>query len=145
MNLLIYKISLCYLMFVMVKKIFNFILGFVILFGFYHISLFIVKITHIVFPPAVLGLILFAVSLLLGIVKEKWVESSVNFILKYMALLFVPFLVGLTEYKNLIMHNLFAIVLVIFAATTVTIVVTGVFAEFGIKYLRLLKIRNKHD
>lgn len=132
-------------MFVMVKKIFNFILGFVILFGFYYISLFIVKITHIVFPPAVLGLILFAVSLLLGIVKEKWVESSVNFILKYMALLFVPFLVGLTEYKNLIMHNLFAIVLVIFAATTVTIVVTGVFAEFGIKYLRLLKIRNKHD
>lgn len=132
-------------MFVMVKKFFDFILGFAILFGFYYISLFIVRITHIVFPPAVLGLILFAVSLLCGIVKEKWVESSVNFILKYMAMLFVPFLVGLTEYKNLIMHNIFAIFFVIFVATTVTIVVTGFFAEYGIKYLRLLKMRNKHD
>lgn len=129
----------------MVKKIFDFIFGFIILFGFYYISLFIVNVTHIVFPPAVLGLILFSLSLVFGIIKEKWVETSVNFILKYMALLFVPFVVGLTEYKGLIMKNMLAIILVVLVATTLTIVVTGVFAEYGIKYLRLFKMRNKND
>ena len=88
----------------MFDKIFKFIIGFIILLGFYAISLLIVRQTHINLPPAILGLILFATSLKLGFIKEDWVNVTTNFMLKNMAILFVPFLVGLIIYKNVLIY-----------------------------------------
>lgn len=127
------------------KNVIRFIFGFFILFGFYLISLFILKITHIIIPPAIFGLILFALSLHFGIIKEEWVKLTVNFLLKNMAILFVPFIGGLVVYETIIVKNLIPIILIILATTTLTIVITGLFVEYGIKYRRLSKIRGKND
>lgn len=129
----------------MIKNILKFILGFMILLCFYFISLFIIKITKIFIPPAILGLILFALSLIFKIIKEEWVETTVNFFLKNMAILFVPFIGGLIVYKSVLLTNWLTIALVILITTTVTIVLTGLFVEYGIKYLRLHKMRKHND
>lgn len=125
----------------MVKKFFKFLLGFAILFAFYYLSFFIVKSFNIKLPAAVLGLILFALSLIFGIVKEEWIESAVNFLLKNMALFFVPFVVGLSVYKSFLAKHYISILLVVLITTTLTIVVTGILAEYGLKIARFFKIR----
>lgn len=129
----------------MLKTCLKFFLGLGILFGFYILSLFILKITHIPMPPAILGLILFSTSLISGILKEDLIKPAVDFMLKNMAMLFVPFIGGLIVYQSLILKNLVPIVLIILFTTTVTIVLTGLFVEYGIKYLRLHKIRRHND
>lgn len=90
-------------------------------------------------PPAILGLILFAVSLVLGIVKEEWIETTANVLIKNMAMFIVPFMGGLVVYKSLLVKNIFVILFVTFTTTTLLIIITGLFVEFGLKFMRKLK------
>ncbi len=113
----------------------KFLAGFGILFFIYYVSFYLVKLTGISFPPAILGLILFTMALFTGIIKEEWVESASNFLLKNMAVLFVPFVVGLIVYKDILIKNWLSILLVIFVTTTVIIVSIGLFVEHGLKFL----------
>ena len=129
----------------MIKSIVKFISGMCILFLDYAISFLFVKITKILMPPAILGLILFAVSLQCGLLKEDWIKTTVDFLLKNMAILFVPFIVGLIVYKDLLLQNYLAIILVVTLSTTLTIVITGVFVEVGIKYLKLYRMKKRDD
>ncbi len=123
----------------MLKQIYYFLRGFAILVMFYIISLFIIKSLHIMLPPAILGLILFAVSLVLGIVKEEWIETTANVLIKNMAMFIVPFMGGLVVYKSLLVKNIFVILFVTFTTTTLLIIITGLFVEFGLKFMRKLK------
>ena len=82
----------------MLKQIFDFIRGLSILICFYVLSLFIVKAFHIMLPPAILGLVLFAAALAIGIIKEEWIADVSNFLIKNMAMFIVPFMGGLIVY-----------------------------------------------
>lgn len=128
-----------------IVKIGEFVSGFAVIFALYGICGFILKTLKIPFPPAILALIMFTVCLLTGIVKEKYVKTTAEFMMKNMPVLFVPFVVGLISYKTIFMKNALAISLVVFVSTTVTIVVTGLFTEYGVKLLRASKIRGKND
>lgn len=103
------------------------------------------KFTHIKLPPAILGLVLFAWGLHSGVIKESWIKSAVDFMLKNMPILFVPFIVGIVLYKSVLMENILAICLVVLASTTLTIVGTGLFVEYGVKLLRLHRMKGKHN
>lgn len=129
----------------MLKKTINFTLGLAILIGFYVLSFGIVNLTHIKMPPAILGLILFSACLINGTIKEDWVKSTSEFFLKNMAMLFVPFIAGLVVYQSVLLKNWISIILVVFITTLLTIVLTGLFVEYGIKWLRLYRMRRKHD
>ncbi len=123
------------------KQFFNFIIGFLILIGFYFLSFYILKLLHIAFPPAILGLILFSFALIEGIIKESWIKDACEFLINNMAMFLVPFIGGLIVYKSLLMKNWLVILVVIFISTTVIIAVTGLFVEWGIKLLRLNKMK----
>lgn len=130
----------------MIKSVFNFTLGFIILMCFYYLSIFILHVIPIKFPPTILGLILFATAMICGIIKEKWIEKTCNWLIKNMAMFLLPFLGGLVAYQNLIIKNLIPILLVIFITTTLGIVLTGLIIEYGLAFLRLYHIRGKkHD
>lgn len=130
----------------MVSKFLKFLLGMAILFLIYFVSFFILKVTGIKLPPAILGLVLFAWGLYVGIIKEEWIKVTVDFMLKNMAVLFVPFIVGFVLYQSVLTENLIAICLAVLISTTLTIVGTGLFVEYGVKLLRLHRItRDKDD
>ena len=112
---------------------------------FYALALGLIKITGLRIPPAILGLVLFAISLINGWIKEDWIKLTSEFFLKNMAMLFIPFIAGLVVYQSLILKNWISIVVVIFFATTLTIVLTGLFVEYGIKYLRMYRMRRHND
>lgn len=127
------------------KTIVRFILGFVILIIFYLISYYIVRYFKIPAVPAILGLILFAFALVEGIIKEEWIKTTSEFLIKNMAMFIVPFMGGLVMYKHMILTNWFVILIVIFITTTLTIVVTGLFVEYGLKIIRLNRMRKHND
>ena len=129
----------------MLKKILNFILGISILFGFYVLACGILAFTHIKMPSTILGLIIFAFCLTGGIIKEEWIKSASEFFLKNMAMLFVPFIAGLVVYQSLLLKNWISIAVVVFISTLLTIILTGLFVEYGIKFLRLYRMRKNHD
>lgn len=123
----------------------RFISGFVILIIFYLISYYIVRYFKIPTVPAILGLILFAFALVEGIIKEEWIKTTCDFLMKNMAMFIVPFMGGLVMYKHLILKNWLVILIVIFITTTLTIVVTGLFVEYGLKIIRLNRMRKHND
>ncbi len=123
----------------MLKQIFDFIRGLSILICFYVLSLFIVKAFHIMLPPAILGLVLFAAALAIGIIKEEWIADVSNFLIKNMAMFIVPFMGGLIVYKSLLIKNLFVILFVIFITTTLLIIITGLFVDYGLRLMRKFK------
>ncbi len=128
-----------------IKLILNFILGFIILTGFYFVSSVIIKFLHVPLSPVILGLILFAFALVEGIIKEEWIKMTSEFLIKNMAMFIVPFMGGLVVYKHMIMKNWLVILVVIFVTTTLMIIITGLFVEYGLKFLRLHKMRKNHD
>lgn len=114
-----------------------------ILFLIYYVSFIILKVSQIKLPPAILGLVLFAWALSVGVIKEEWIKTAVDFMLKNMPVLFVPFIVGIVLYKSVLAENIVAICLVVLLSTTLTIVGTGLFVEYGIKLLRLHKMKKQ--
>lgn len=113
--------------------------------GFYFLSYAILRALHIMFPPAILGLILFAISLISGLIKQEWIKTAADWYINNLAMFLVPFWGGLIAYQELLQKNWISILLVIFITTTLTIVCTGLFVENGMKYLRLHHMRRKND
>lgn len=129
----------------MLSRSIKIIIGFIILCVIQFICNLFVKITHIVLPAPVLGIILFSFLLQFNIIKRSWVEDICNFLLKYMPLLFVPLFVGIISYYGIIEKQLIPILINIILTTTVTLLVTAVFVENVIKFVRLRKIRKLHN
>ena len=128
----------------MIKNFCKFSFGMLIMLLFYFLSYSIVKIFHLPLPPAILGLILFALSLIFGIIKEEWIEITANWLINNIAMFLIPFWGALILYQNLLSKNALVILLVVFLTTTLIIVFTGLFVEYGIKFLRLWRMK-KHD
>ena len=89
----------------------NFIFGFGIIFFILYASKFILDITHIAFPAPILGIIILFILLKTKIIKETWIESFCNFMLKNMILFFIPIFVGIITYTDIISKNFFRTVI----------------------------------
>ena len=130
----------------MLKQIFDFIRGFLILVIFYIISSIVVKSLHIMLPPAILGLTLLAIGLTAGIIKEEWIKTTSEILIKNMAMFLVPLVGGLVVHKTLLLNNWVTILLVIFLTTTFLIIAIGLFVDYGLKFLEYYKTRKlKHE
>ena len=129
----------------MIKDSARFCTGMLILFGFYFASVIICKIIHLNFPPAILGLVLFAAALIAGIIKESWIKTVCELLMKNMAMFLIPFWGGLVVYEKLLKENWLSVLLVIFITTTVIIVATGLFVEYGTKFLRLHHMKESEN
>ena len=118
----------------MIKKFWNYILGLIILFGFYYFSKFTIDSIGVQFPAAILGLILLCLALNFKIIKLEFVENMANFFIKNMSILFAPFIVGLIADKKLLFENLIPIVIIVFVSSALTMVFTGIMVEVGLKH-----------
>lgn len=129
----------------MFARIIKIIIGFVILCAIQYLCNWIVRLTHIVLPSPILGIIVFALLLQFKIIKKEWVQDICNLLLKNMPLLFVPLFVGIIAYYGIIEKNLIPIIINVVVTTTVTLIITAIFVENVIKFVRLRKIRKIHN
>src|SRR5690554_2375799 len=86
------------------------------------------------FPGSLIGLILLFLALLLKLIKVDHIKEVACFLQKYMAFLFVPLAVGLMEYFDLISLHWVELVLVLIISTTITLIITALLAQRGIKH-----------
>lgn len=129
----------------MVKEFFSYISGFLILVFILFVCNIISKSIAFVIPTPILGIIVLFLLLQFKIIKEDRIKNICEFLLKYMPLLFIPFLVGIVSYYGLIEKQLVPIVLNIAISAALTMVITAFVVESIIKYTRLKKMRNSNN
>ena len=129
----------------MVKEFFSYISGFLILVFILFVCNIISKSIAFVIPTPILGIIVLFLLLQFKIIKEERIKNICEFLLKYMPLLFIPFLVGIVSYYGLIVKQLVPIVLNIAISAALTMVITAFVVESIIKYTRLKKMRNSKN
>lgn len=108
----------------------NFLRGFLIIVLFLSLGKLISANLPIPFPASIIGLILLFMALSTSLVKVEWITLSGNFILKYMALLFIPIGVGLLNYFDLILSHWVVIVFSLFFTTLFIMLVVGHFYQY---------------
>jgi holin-like protein len=80
-------------------------------------------------PASMVGLLLLLISLLLGIVKLKWIEQGGNWLLAELLLFFIPSAVGIVNYDELLSWQGVESVLLIGLSTFIVIGSTAFIAE----------------
>lgn len=129
----------------MLSRIFRCLIGFLILCTIQIGCNFVIKLTNIAFPSPIMGIMVLFILLQLKIIKKDWIKDICELLLKYMPVLFVPLAVGIISYFSIIEKNFIPILINVIGTTTLTLLVTAIFVENVIKYLRLRKIRKMHN
>jgi len=88
---------------------------------------------HLPIPGSILGIILVFTLLKCKIIRLSWVEEGANWLLAEIVLFFIPIAVGIMEYKNMLLHDGFRIVIVIVISTALVMSATGLIAQQIVK------------
>ena len=90
------------------------------------------------FPASVISMILLMVLLLLGVVKDRHIQTMAHFFVANMAFFFLPSFVGLLEHVELLKSQLLPLILIVVVTTPVVYLATG-------WTVRLLMLRRKKE
>jgi holin-like protein len=85
--------------------------------------------THLPIPGSIFGMVFLFLGLKVGWIKLKWVEAGSRFLLGEMLLFFIPPVVGIIQYENLMKVEGFQFFLVILISTMLVMLSTGGVAE----------------
>lgn len=96
-----------------------------VLFAFLAMGELIVWLTGVPVPSSIIGMLLLAVSLRTGVVKEQWVDKMADFLVKNLGFFFVPAGVGVMRCLGLIRDQWLPIVTATVVSTFIIIAVTG--------------------
>lgn len=130
----------------MMSRVFKCLIGFGILCAIQYFCNLLIKVTNIPFPAPILGIIVLFALLQMNIIKRNWIKDICEFMLKYMPLLFIPLAVGIVSYYGIIEKNFLPILINVIGTTTLTLLLTAIFVENVIKYIRLQRMRKlKND
>ena len=129
----------------MLSRVLKCLIGFIILCLIQYTCNLLVKFMGIPFPAPILGIIVLFLLLQFNIIKRDWIKDICEFILKYMPLLFIPLAVGIISYYGIIEKNLVPILINVVGTTTITLLLTAMFVENVIKYVRLQRMRKLKD
>ena len=112
------------------RHILNFTRGFLIIMLFLTFGKVISAYLPVPFPASIIGLILLFMALSTSLVKMEWIMTPGDFILKYMALLFIPIGVGLLNYFDLIIAHWLVIVCSLLFTTFFIMFLVGHFYQY---------------
>ncbi|MNC46666.1 Holin-like protein CidA [compost metagenome] len=84
---------------------------------------------HLPVPGSIVGIVLLFALLHFKVIKLEWVDLGSKWLLAEMLLFFIPPVVGIVEYKDLMLENGLRIALVIVFSILCVMVITGLIAE----------------
>ncbi len=70
-------------------------------------------------------------ALLLGVMKLSWVRTGAHWALGHLVLLFVPCVIGLMNYKTLLLTDGWKLIIAVVIGTATVMIVTGYSVKFG--------------
>jgi holin-like protein len=87
------------------------------------------------FPGSVLGMLLLFLSLLAGIVKDKWIRPVATFLTDNMMIFFMPAFMGIMDPWGIVKMDFWAWIAVIFFSTLLVLMATGL-VEAAVEHFR---------
>ncbi len=106
------------------------VLSFAIILGFLSAGRSISAILPFTFPGSIIGLILLYLCLITGLIRLSWLQPSGNIILGVMAMFFIPAAVGIVQYADLVLSNIWVIAFNVVLGIAVIILVIGHIFQF---------------
>ncbi len=119
-------------------------LGFVIIVAFQLLGVGLHRL-GVPLPGSVLGLILFTLALMLGLVRLEWVERSAVFLVRHMTLLFIPLMAGLTTMTAELRRNGVALLASLVASLLAVLLTTGGLAHLLLADDEIAEINREAD
>ncbi|TYA24190.1 hypothetical protein FXB91_01540 [Aggregatibacter actinomycetemcomitans] len=125
----------------MYRKVFDLARSLLLLYFMLYLGRLTAHFVPIGIPSSIWGLLLLFTCLITRIIKIEWVMFFSNFLVRYMALLFVPVSVGIIKYSGLLMDQMKVLLLPNIVSTCITLVVIGLFSDylFSLKSFSRLK------
>lgn len=96
-----------------------------VIFGCWALGELVVLVTGLAVPSSIVGMLLLALFLKIGWVKEDWVKGFSDLLTTNLPLFFVPPGVGLMAYFNVIKASFWPIILAALGSTVIVLAVTG--------------------
>lgn len=90
----------------------------------------LVSLLHVPVSGGVAGLLVLVTLLLAGWVPARWFAPGAQWMLSELILFFVPAVVSIIEYGNLLRHDGLRLMIIIVTGTLVVMLVTGVVVEW---------------
>lgn len=100
-----------------------------ILYVFYYFGVFIVEITGLPLPASIIGLVLLAICLQMKWVKVEYIREGAGFLIAFMTLFFIPAIVGIIDYPQLLSVEGFLLLGTVFVSTLFAILISGKLSE----------------
>lgn len=91
----------------------------------------------------VIGLLLVFMALLSGLFKLQWIKTGSDFILGELVLLFIPCVVGIIKYKDLLLTQGWQLILSVVIGTFCVMLATAYSVYFGFKLEAHLKHKSQ--
>ncbi len=111
----------------------------------YICSQYAVSLLHLPIPGSVLGMLLLYFALSKKIISLKLIEKGALFLTKHLTFLFLPFVIGLMSYGDLIKASGIQLLVMIVASTLIGMIATGAASQFLSKKEREVVKEHEHS
>ena len=88
-----------------------------------------VRTLHLPLPANLTGMLLLLACILLGVVKAQWFEAGARWLLAEMLLFFVPAVVAVVNYQELLLQEGWRIMVVLLVSTTLVLGTTALVVD----------------
>ena len=88
------------------------------------------------FPASVIGMILLLILLCTKVLKPDHLKETSDFLLGTMAMYFIPACVGVLEYADVLLENIWAILVICLVTTPLVFFVAGHVVQLTVRLLR---------
>lgn len=99
--------------------------GILILLAFYGAGTLASRWLHIPLPGNLVGMLLLTLALVKGWLRLDWVEQASSFFIRHMMLFFVPIIVGVASYMNVITSDPLPVLLSLVLGPLLVMLVSG--------------------
>ncbi|AWE06530.1 CidA/LrgA family protein [Lysinibacillus sp. 2017] len=101
-----------------------------IIYCFYLLGDWIVKLTGIIIPGSIIGLVLLWLALFFKVLKVTYIQQGASFLLAFLTLFFIPSTVAVINYPELLSNSGALLILAVIVSTVFSLIVTGKVSQF---------------
>lgn len=89
---------------------------------------------HLPVPGSILGILMMFILLKCNVIRLNWIDSGAKWLIAEMLLFFIPSVVGIINYKELVMQSGLGIASAIIFSAIVVMISSGLAGQFILSY-----------
>ncbi|MGE5702604.1 MAG: CidA/LrgA family protein [Clostridia bacterium] len=89
---------------------------------------------HLPVPGSILGILMMFILLKCNVIQLNWIDSGAKWLIAEMLLFFIPSVVGIINYKELVLHSGLGIASAIIFSAIVVMISSGLAGQFILSY-----------